>query len=360
VRPRTPLALAVAAACGVTVAALARAGSPAPAITGLEGHVAFTRADETLRSTSSPPSASIAITASGGKILFTRAGGKFGDETIFTASADGTNQRRITPFGAQCCPRWSPDGSRIIISAAAPDGKRITTGIIDQDGSQERKIPLPKNTLNLGPGIWSRDGTRIGFEGWSDDRAGMQGIYVARASDGKGLVRVTKCSKVQDDRTTDFSPDGSKIFFFRTVRRFPRVTDEPLGSLFVVNVDGTELRRVTPRNMQVEVVGNAGGRLSRDGRWIVFTSAGVIWTIHPDGSGLTKVLHDRRGRLAITPTWSPDDRLILFGLDPPGTRSVVNAAPPNTLYVIRPDGTGLTPLVTSRDWKREPDWTAAR
>jgi Tol biopolymer transport system component len=132
-----------------------------------------------------------------------------------------------------------------------------------------------------------------------------------------------------------------------------------LGSLFVVKLDGTGLRRVTPRDLPVEVVGNAGGRLSRDGRWIVFTSSGVIWRIHPNGSSLSKVFQDAQGRPAITPTWSPDGRLILFALDPPGPLPVVDVAPPNGLYIIQADGTRLTPLVTSRDWKREPDWTAA-
>jgi hypothetical protein len=81
--------------------------------------------------------------------------------------------------------------------------------------------------------------------------------------------------------------------------------------------------------------------------------------IHPDGSGLTKVFQDPQGRLVITPTWSPDGRFILFGLDPPGSLAVLTVAPANGLYVVRADGTGLTPIVVSDDWKREPDWVAA-
>jgi hypothetical protein len=42
------------------------------------------------------PSPAIAIDDLQGKILFTRAGGTYGDETVFTADADGTNERRIT------------------------------------------------------------------------------------------------------------------------------------------------------------------------------------------------------------------------------------------------------------------------
>lgn len=150
----------------------------------------------------------------------------------------------------------------------------------------------------------------------------LKGIYTVRAADGGDLVRVTTSSGEQSDRPMDFSPDGSRIFFFRPVEGFPSMGDDLEGSLFVVQADGTGLREVTPRDRPVEVVGNSGGRLSLDGRWIVFTSSGVIWRIHPDGSGLTKVFQDPQGRLAITPTWSPDGRFILFGLDPPGSLAV--------------------------------------
>jgi hypothetical protein len=34
-----------------------------------------------------------------GQILFTRAGGEFGDETVYTMDADANDERRITPFG---------------------------------------------------------------------------------------------------------------------------------------------------------------------------------------------------------------------------------------------------------------------
>ena len=107
-------------------------------------------------------------------------------------------------------------------------------------------------------------------------------------------------------------------------------------------------------------MGNSGGRLSPDGQRILFTSSGVIWTVHADGSAPRKVFQDAQGRLAITPTWSPDGRFILFGLDPPDSLATIDAAPANGLYAIEADGTHLTPVVVSDDWKRNPDWVAAR
>jgi Tol biopolymer transport system component len=293
-----------------------------------------------------------------GKILFTRAGREYGDETVFTADADGTRQRRITGFGKTCCPRWTPDGKHVLLGAEARD-HRITTGIFSPDGSHLRTVPLPPGTLNLGcTQAFSLATRRLACEGLSEQRYELQGVYTIKL-DGSDVVRVTHGSFVKDDRPFGFSPDGTQIFFFRAIKGFPSIGDQLEGSLYSVNVDGSHLRRITPRKMPVEVVGNAGGRLSADGHAIVFTSSGAIWTVRPDGSHLTKVFEDGHGRLAITPTWSPNGRFILFGLDPAGSLATVDVAPANGLYVIRANGTGLTPIVASNDWKREPDWVAA-
>ena len=306
----------------------------------------------------SPPASGIGVASLTGWILFTRAGAQYQDETIFTANANGTDVRRITEPGKTCCPAWSPDGRHILIAAGAPDG-RVTTGIIGPDGSGERVLPLPRGTLQLGPGAWSPDSKWIAFEGWNDSKPGRQGIYYGPASGAGRIIRLTHAPGDLHDRPAAVSPDGSKVFFFRPVPGFPSYGNDLEGSLFVVGTNGKGLHRVTPAHLPVEVVGNAGGRLSVDGRWLVFTSAGVIWKIHPNGTGLTKVFHDPKGRLAITPTWSPDGRYILFGLDPPGSLGVVETPPSNGLYVIRADGTGLSPVIVSGDFKREPDWVGA-
>jgi hypothetical protein len=349
-RGRVPIALAALLALLSMATSCTSGGGSSPSAKG--------SSDATPSSGPGSSSSAIALGTLEGKLLFTRAGGNFQDETIFTAAADGTHERRVTEPGASCCPRWTSDGSRILMSASAPDG-RITTGITRPDGSHLRRIRLP-GTLNLGCSqAFSLRTGRVACEGWSDKNPRLKGIYTVRAADGGGLVRVTSNSSQQGDRPMDFSSDGSQVFFFRPVQGFPSMGEDLEGSIFVVHADGKGLRHVTPRDRPVEVVGNSGGRLSLNGRWVVFTSDGVIWKIHADGSGLTKVFQDPQGRLANTPTWSPDGRFILFGLDPPGSLAVLTQAPANGLYVVRADGSGLTPLIVSGDWKREPDWVAA-
>jgi Tol biopolymer transport system component len=255
--------------------------------------------------------------------MFLRQWGGYGDSTVFTADANGSNEQRITGFGQVCCPRWSMDGSSILWGSE----------FHEPDGTLIRKVSLPSHPpgLNLVPQAFSLATDRLACEGWDDHRPGLDGIYTVRASDGGDLVRVTH----EHDIPADFSPDGSRIFFGGSG-----------ASLYVINADGTDRRRVTPPGLPVDAPGYAGGRLSPDGNWLVFTSDGAIWVIHPDGSGMSKIFQDSEGRLAFAPTWSPDGDYILFAL----------GAPVNGLYVIRSDGSGLAPVLISGDFKLARDW----
>jgi Tol biopolymer transport system component len=208
------------------------------------------------------------------------------------------------------------------------------------------ELALPKGTLNLGPGPLSPDGKTIAREGFDEKHPGTAGIYITRASDGKIVRRVTRTHYIPGD----FSPTGKQLVLFRGADGEP----PPPGSLWVVSSVSTGLRRLTPRRMAVECCTNY--RWSPDGGKILFADAsGVIWTIAPDGSNLKRVFKDRKGRYAATPTWSPDGSRIVFALDP--TPNPFDH-PPNGLYVIDKNGTGLRLVIGGGDFKREPVWVS--
>jgi hypothetical protein len=148
-----------------------------------------------------------------GEILFTRERGKYEDETVFTATANGAHERRISDFGGQCCPRFSPDRTKILWSSLTPDDERITTAIVRADGSHRQTIPIHDPTLNLGPGAWSSDGKQIAFDGWDDSNPQRNGVYLADVPDGTNRVRLTRNPLGTSDAPQDFSPDGSQIVF---------------------------------------------------------------------------------------------------------------------------------------------------
>jgi hypothetical protein len=284
------------------------------------------------------------ITGLPGHVVFTRAGGPYGDETLFVAKLDGTGERPISRRNSTCCPWATPTGSRL--DFAGSTNNRITATTANLDGSHSHVLPLPKGTLNLGSGPITKNGTVIAREGFDDKHPASAGIYLTRATDGKVLRRVTRTHFIPGD----FSPDGKQLVLFKN-----RPSANPLpGALWIVNTNGTGLRRLTPSQVSVECCFNY--RWSPDGTKILFADAdGVIWTIAPDGSKLTQVFKDANGRYAATPTWSPDGSLILFALDPSQDPF---QHPPNGLYVIRADGTDLTKVIGGNDFKREPVWVS--
>ena len=239
------------------------------------------------------------------------------------------------------------------MTGADPQPTPVTGGTINIDASDFERLRLTNSKLNLIPQAWSPDGTRIAFEGWVGGSAADTGIYTARASDGGGLVRVTAPRGLPHDLPLDYSPDGARLVFYRAVAAEPSPIDLG-GSLWIVNVDGSD-----PRIIQTGANPPAPwARWSPDGSRIVFATQrtapkGALWTVRFDGSNVTKLFEDERGRFPIAPTWSPDAQHLLFGLDP------MNDAfthPANGLYVIKADGTGLTLVIGTGDFKSQPEW----
>jgi len=283
-----------------------------------------------------------------GKIAFIREGGKYSEVTVFTAAANGTHVRRLSDFGDS--PRFSPDGTKVMMAGPTSDGQRITAGIVHSDGSHLQRIPLRDPTLNLGVGAWAPDGKQMALEGWDDSDPDRNGVYIVGVPDGKGLTRLTK--NPDHDVPMDFSPDGSQIVFLRAEPD----TDPITGSLYVVNVNGTGLHRITPPGLDV----GGTARWAPNGKEIVFAGSpieprGSIRVVQPDGTGLKKVFEDPKGGTAAAPTWSPDGHKIMFALI---KASALNKAglQPDKLCVIDEDGKGFAVVLDSPDFKNLPDW----
>ena len=283
-----------------------------------------------------------------GKIVFIREGEYNGKVTVFTAAADGTDVRRISDYGGG--PLFSPDGTEIMMAGPTPDGQRITAGIVRGDGSHLRTIPIRDPSLNLGPGAWSPDGKRMATESWDDSNPDRNGVYLVGVPDGRGLTRLTR--NPDHDIPLDFSPDGKRIVFLRA----EAATNPPTGSLYVVNVDGTGVHRITPPGIDV----GAQARWSPDGKEIVFSGPptepqGSIRVVQPDGTGFRKVFEDPKGGTAATPTWSPDGKKIMFALIKKSALHTPGLQP-NKLCVIDEDGKGFAVVLDTPYYKTAPDW----
>jgi len=287
-----------------------------------------------------------------GTILFLRTSGD-DDHGFFVANADGSNERQLTDPSLVCClARRSPDGMHILTMPAGEPPQPVTGGTLDLATSEFTPFTLTDATLNLVPGAWSPDGSRVAFEGWDDSDPGRTGVYTATAGEITDLLRLTDAEGAPHDIPLDISPDGSQLVFYRSVRAEPDFPIDIGGSLWVVDTDGSNAHRLdTPPP-------NWWARWSPDGSSILFASErnlehGTIWTIAADGSALTSVLEDPDGGFPIDPTWSPDGDMIMFMLDPVADRFT---HPSNAIYVVRTDGTGLTRLIDTADFKSAPEW----
>jgi dipeptidyl aminopeptidase/acylaminoacyl peptidase len=276
---------------------------------------------------------------SGGSILYGQWNAKLEKSQWFTVRPDGSGVRNLHTLVT--CAVWWPDGSRILITddAAEGPGQPLRPATIAPDGSGLRALDAAKApNLNLGCGDVSPEGSRLVLEGFSDHPGPLNGIYSVRASDGGGLVRLTRGR----DGVPSFSPDGTQVAFFR---QRDGVSPPGAGALFVVNADGTDLHRITPWGFAF-----LGQSWSPDGRWIAFQRPyGQLYLVHPDGTGLHRLpLELPAGAGALNPAWSPDGSRIAFSLSRNGDADI---------YTVRADGTRLTRVTSSTGVNLQtPDW----
>jgi Tol biopolymer transport system component len=282
-------------------------------------------------------------------------------QSFFSADPDGSHRKEILPAELACCSHWSPDGSQISISALSEDG-RITAAIVRADGNERRVLPIQEPNLNLGPGPWSPTGDRIAFEGWIDDDPSRIGIYTA-ATDGSHLQQLTTNGTGATDEgdhghdlPQSFSPGGDQLLFVRD-----DFTRDPQRSaaLFIVNIDGTDVRRLTPWLPR----DSGEADWSPDGAHIVYTvqdyvnRRSALFGIDTDGTERHEIKIDTGGQCQFvecyfvgSPSWSPDGTRILVWLLPEwGTNE-------QDLYTVAPDGSDLRQVTHTPEREGWTDW----
>jgi Tol biopolymer transport system component len=294
-------------------------------------------------------------------IVFTRQVPGSQSDALYSIEPAGSNERELV---TNCCPHVSSDGSMVVVHAYFDEDPWVLPAVLHVDGSGYTVLDSADPTLNLAPGPWSPDGERIAASGFEDfkSRIDRNGIYIL-TSEGEDLVRVTQSSD-RGDRPIAFSPDGTRILFYRPVKPGGGESD-PMdlysvrtdgGRLFRLNPPGTtsgfptvgpsaswspDHRRVafvassdsfweeSPRAVFVAEPGEEAHRItpwsndilfsaqwSPDGQWIAFAKrvddSTDVFVAHPDGSGLKAVTTSADGSFSYGPVWSPDGAQLLF------------------------------------------------
>ena len=265
---------------------------------------------------SAPSNATADGTPQNGRIVFSRQDPAGEENYTYITRADGT-VRPLFPEYTAGSPNWSPDGRYVaVISGLGQECSPTTcsgnTVIIDpSDGSWRALAPVGMPRVGTFCSLWSPDGSLFACEGGNDSDTSVNGIYTIRSSDGGGLRRITDAGGMADVPIA-WSPDGSQIVF----GRWDFGNCNKRSAIYVVNVDGTHERRITPWGFC-----DNHGDWSADGKWIVFAPPGrrSTWFIRTGpASRRSAARHREPGRdFAGDVSWSPDGRKLVMLLFAP-------------------------------------------
>jgi TolB protein len=169
------------------------------------------------------------------------------------------------------------------------EGKEIW--ISDYDGANQTRVTVASQWLNLGPS-WSPDGRAIAYTSYErESSGGAPDIFISRIN--QGTRENPTRGKTESNFAPVFSPNGSRIAFWSS--------RDGNGEIYVVNVDGSGLKRLTFSPSY-----ESGPTWSPDGAKIAFTSdrtgSPQIWTMNADGSSQRKLTSEP---WADRTTWAP-------------------------------------------------------
>lgn len=280
---------------------------------------------------------------------------------IYSVQPNGSRLRRM-PFRVHrrlTSPAWSPDGRRLALvgdracSRAVGICYEIWTS--EPSGRRARRLVRGRPEEEHGSPAWSPDGRTVAFERASiGGKFSLESIY-AVGVDGRGLRQLTRDHYDEDPV---WSPDGQTILFSRQ-QPIEYEIQWHYAALMLMSADGTGVRPFP---------GGIRGRepaWSPDGRRLAFIShqhrngvrcikedcwvSGELYVVNADGTGLKRL--SRTAADERSPTWSPDGKWIAYsrGYRLHGFRRY-------RIFRIRPNGEGRRLVVEMDRSLYDPAW----
>jgi len=226
-------------------------------------------------------------------------------------------------------PAWSPDRRTIAFS------REGAIRLIEADGTRDRALTAGAS-IDSNP-AWSPDGTKIAFVRL--DEVGNTGgrLMVMRVADGQTTSLITEPALAPG--RLSWSPDGARIVFASGSRAPWEHAD-----LFVVNADGSGLRRLAPD-------GGLSPTWSPDGALIAYAGSTGLYTIRPDGSGRRLVFY--QSDFPEGASWSPAGDKLVFEEHRCWGECLVGGR----IVTVGADGGRRTRLTSGRAANIDPAWS---
>jgi len=263
--------------------------------------------------------------------------------------ANGGEPHQITEVeGDAVGAEWAPDGSRITFQVNAND--ECSVAFVDPDGSNLTVLPHESGVCESQP-TFTPDGGRIVFQR-VDPVTGNDGIW-SMNPDGSDRVEIGVGFGLAV--APRVSPDGMSV---SASGWNLKEGDEHREGFFTMGIDGSNPRWVSPNWANFPE-----HDWSPDGKWIVASdrlahelTAANIALLGADGSSVSEptylTAYKRDDQRALTPTFSPDGKWIIFRLR---ERDLF------ALYLMRSDGSDPERLTMPSaaapleiDWGPEP------
>ena len=309
--------------------------------------------------------------------------GQFTDvsDGVYRTPPEGVS-RQVT-MDRVCCLGASPATGRVSYSVSE-DGRAETYDL----ATSQSQFTTRAHRIKLVPSALSNAARWVAFEGWAYEQS-HNGAYIQPARGG-ALQQITTTPTLQRDRPLAFSPDDSRLLFFRRDRL------DQNGELYVINVDGTGMVQLSPPGAVVDccffgspaswspngrrvaysaylrlpqppyltpsatyvvdrdgshrhritdpTVNSTSSRWSPDGRWIVYDTENHpdhhhdIFLVHPDGTGGRTIDTNAAAGGSCCAQWSPNSKSLVFEHGPADDN--IN------LYIVNIDGSGPPRQIT--------------
>lgn len=211
---------------------------------------------------------------------------------LHVIDSDAAYDDVITTPGAALSPAWHPSGHSLVYADFNDAGTQI--GEVELDTRHARLLSSTKRGLNITP-VYTPDGKSIVYAAGGETPADL----VMTDADGATPARKLDFS-VYENSSPSFSPDGSKLVFMS-----PRPALTP--QLFTMNVDGSDLRQLTP-----SIPGKRSYRTGPDwsptGDAVAFEQQNgdfQVWMISLKSGKMKQLTSQAENE---DPSWAPDGR----------------------------------------------------